>query len=160
VAIKNNPIDRHLFAGADAASVPNLHLIERHIGFTALVVKTLCCLRSQAKQRSNRAAGLAAGAQLQHLTQKNQSNNDRRRLKINIDLPSGSTKRRRKDLGNNGGEDAVKIGDYHSLCSRCPGIGTQRDGMVAATFLVAPDEKGGDRSGVHTFRDLITAGKR
>ena len=110
MAFKNSPIDGHLFSGTDAEPVPNLDLIERHVGFAALVVKPLRCLRSQAKERANRTAGLAAGAQLQHLSEKYQSDDYCCRLEIYIDLSSAPTKRGWKYLRNNGCEDAVKVG--------------------------------------------------
>jgi hypothetical protein len=68
VALKNSPIDGQLLSGPDAKPVPNLHLFQWNVSFAALVVKPLRRLRSQAKQRANRTAGLAASAQLQHLT--------------------------------------------------------------------------------------------
>ena len=68
MAFNDSSIDRHLLAGPHAEPVADLHLIEQHVGFAALVVKPLRCLRRQAKQCADRAASLAAGAQLQYLT--------------------------------------------------------------------------------------------
>jgi hypothetical protein len=118
-------IDGNLFAGTNAEPVANLHLIEWNVGFAALVVKPLGRLRSQAKQRANRTAGLAASAQLQHLTEKNQSDDNCCRLEVHIDLPRSSAKRSWKYLRNYSGEDAIEIG-------RASAKGNQREHVEAA----------------------------
>jgi hypothetical protein len=110
VAFKHDAIDGHLLAGPYAEPVADLHLVERNVCLPALVVKPLRRLGSQAKQRANRTAGLASSAQLQNLSEKNQSDDDCCWLEVHIDLPPNSAKRRWKYLRENGCEDAVKVG--------------------------------------------------
>src|ERR1039458_9585423 len=102
----------------------------------AVVVTEVGRFRGKAEQRTNRAAGLAASAELHHLSKKDKRNNPRCRLEVHIDLPSGSTKRSWKYLGNDGSEHAVKIGGAGTK-------GNQGEHVQAAMHyrLPAPDEE-------------------
>jgi len=95
VAPKHDPIYGHLLAGAHAEAVADLHQIEWNVSLTTLVVQPLRGLWREAKQCANRTAGLAASTQLHNLAEKNQRDDNSRRLEIHLDLLSASANRRR-----------------------------------------------------------------
>src|ERR1017187_8945364 len=68
VAFKHSTVHRHFFAGTHTEPITNNNLVERHVGFPAFIVKALGRLWSQSEQRTYRAAGLAASAELHHLS--------------------------------------------------------------------------------------------
>ncbi len=64
-------------------------------------------LRREIEQRADRARGLLAGAQLQHLAEQHQHGDDRRRLEIDRDRAVVAAERRREQAGRERRDDAV-----------------------------------------------------
>src|SRR5439155_20436717 len=74
---ENDSIHRYLLAGADPQLVARLDLIQRLVAFRAVPRQDARCLWRKAQQSFNGGAGPAASAQLEDLSKKNQSRNDR-----------------------------------------------------------------------------------
>ena len=68
-------------------------------------------LRRQSQQRADGAAGLRAGAQLQHLAEQNQHGDHRRRFVIDGDATSLPSHTGRKEPGRHRRDDAVGVGN-------------------------------------------------
>ena len=103
-------IDGYFFAWADAQKVTNGNLAERDIGLAPVGGDAARRFRGEAEQRLDRAAGLAASSQLQHLAQQDQNGDDSGRLKIKAEVSGGIAERRRKEAGRDHGRHAVEIG--------------------------------------------------
>ena len=99
-------IDRHFLAGAHAQLIAALHFIERHFAFFAVANDDA---RSAARDRASadRAAGAAAGAQFEHLSEQDEHGDHRRRFEVDADL-AVLLKRRRKDAGREHHDRAVE----------------------------------------------------
>ena len=85
-AFDHDSVRRNLFAGADAKPVAYLNRAQVDIALGSVCGDTSRGLRSQSEQRSDRAAGLAAGPQFQHLTEEDEHGDDRRRLKVEAEV--------------------------------------------------------------------------
>ena len=59
-----------------------MHVSERDVLLATVVAQSPCRLRLKTEKRSDRTGGRAASAELQHLPEKNQRDDDRRRLEV------------------------------------------------------------------------------
>ena len=104
-------VDRDFFARPHAQQVADAHRVERHVLVAAVGAQAPRGLRREVEQGADRAAGLRARAQLQHLAEQGQRGDDRRRLEIDRDRAV----RVAEGCGEQGGgerrDDAVGIGD-------------------------------------------------
>ena len=73
MAFEDRAVYRDLFSGTHAQAIAWLHLGERNILLQATTQDTPRDFRGEVEQSAKRAAGLAAGAQFQHLSQQDQS---------------------------------------------------------------------------------------
>ena len=99
MALDHRAIDRHFFARANAQQVAYRDLAESDIGLASIRRDAARGLRGQAEQRLDRAAGLAASPQLQHLAQQDQNRDDGSCFEVKADMSGGIAKRGGKRPG-------------------------------------------------------------
>ena len=104
---RHDAIDRHLLARPDAQAVAHLDVLERDVFFEAVLAQSSRGLGSKSEKGLDRARGLAAGPELEHLTEQHERGDDRRRLEINRHLPMMIAERI--------GEDAWKERRHHAV---------------------------------------------
>ncbi len=109
VALDHRAIHRHFFTGANAQQVTDSNLAESDIGLASVARDAARGFRGQTEQGLDRAAGLAASPQLQHLPQQDQNRNDGSCFEVKTDMPGGVAKRSRKETGRDHGNEAVKV---------------------------------------------------
>ncbi len=90
-------VDRDALAGAHAQAVADAHLGERHVALAAVGVDAARGGRRQLQQRADGGSGAAARAQLQHLAEQHQGDDDGGRLEVDADAAVHAAER--------GGED-------------------------------------------------------
>src|SRR5579862_1268191 len=88
VAFENHPINRDLFAGADAQAISRLHLLQSDVLFTAVAPEEPRGFRAQVKQRPDGGAGSAAGAQFHDLPKQYQRSDRRGGFEVKIWKPA------------------------------------------------------------------------
>ncbi|MNV32874.1 hypothetical protein D3C71_1242240 [compost metagenome] len=92
---ENQPIDRHFLAGANDDHIAGAHILQRHIdGFT--IAQHAGGLRLQADKPLYRLAGAAFGARFEESAEKDERDDNRRRLIIDIGRAT------RQDFGQEG----------------------------------------------------------
>ena len=95
-ALEHDAVDRDLLARPDPQPIARDDLVERDVFLAAVVAEPPRGLGRQAEQGPDRAAGLAARPQLEHLPQQDERRDHRRRLEVDRDL-------RRDDRGTSPG---------------------------------------------------------
>ena len=110
VIVRHHSVDGNLLSRAHPQPLADLHLLERNVLFS-VAVQTMRQLGRQPQQRANRARGLAARAQLQHLPEQHQRGDHRRRLEIDRRHTAVHAKRRRQRARRQQREDAEQVGD-------------------------------------------------
>ena len=83
----DHAVHGNAFARPDAQQVAWMHVVERHVLFRSVGLDAPRSLRRQLEQSLDRAAGLAARAQLQHLAQQHQADDHGRGLKVHASSP-------------------------------------------------------------------------
>ena len=81
----SSPSTGTLSPGRTRSRSPTATRVERDVTSSPSVGDAMRGLRRQIEQRADRARGLLAGAQLQHLSEQHQHGDDRRRLEIDRD---------------------------------------------------------------------------
>ena len=109
-ALDHLAVDRHLLAGAHAQAVADRDRVERHLLVGAVGVDAARGLRREIEQRADRAGGLLARAQLQHLAEQHQHGDDGGRLEIDRDRAVRAAEGRREQAGRERRDDAVEPG--------------------------------------------------
>ena len=98
-AFDDDAVDRNALAGPDAEAIADLHVLERNVVLGAICLDPPGRLRRQAEQAADRAARPAARAQLQHLSEQHEHDDDGGRLEVDR-RPRPCM---RKDSGNSPG---------------------------------------------------------
>ncbi len=102
-----------------------MHAIERDVFFDSIGTDDPRSLRSQAEQALDRAAGLASGAQLQHLSEQNQTHDHRRWFEIQRDFDSTvNAHLRRENSRSHRRNEAVSIGRPRTRADQREHVGT------------------------------------
>ena len=70
--LENNAVDWNFFAGPNSHTIADLDPVQWYVFFSAIVANQSSGFRRQSKKSFYRAAGLAARAQLEYLTQEDQ----------------------------------------------------------------------------------------
>ncbi len=97
--LEHRAVHRHLLAGPHAQPVADLHRVERHVLFGAVVAQATRGLGREAEQLPDGGAGLAAGAQLEHLAEQDQRDDHRRGLEVHRHVAGRVAERRGKTPG-------------------------------------------------------------
>ena len=108
-ALEHDAVDRDPLAGPHAQPIADVHVLERHVGLRARRVDPARRLRRQAEQALDRRARPAAGAQLEHLAEQHERDDDRRRLEVDGDLIAVHAERRREQPGRQRRDHAVAV---------------------------------------------------
>ena len=106
MALDQLAVDRHLLARPHAQPVADRDGVERH-HLVAVLGDAERGLRREIEQRADRARGLLAGAQLQHLAEQHQHGDDGGRFEIDRDRAVMPAERRREQAGRERRDDAV-----------------------------------------------------
>ena len=97
-AVEDDAVDRDALAGPDAQPIADVHVLERDVVLGAVWLDLPRRLRRKTEQFANRRARAAARAQLQHLPEQHEHDDDRGRLEIDGDL-AVHAERVRKESG-------------------------------------------------------------
>jgi hypothetical protein len=81
-SFEHDPVDRHLLTRTDPQVVSGQDLFQRDLGLGAVIAYQASARRSEIQQRPDGAAGSRPSAQLEHLAEQHQGDDDRRRLEI------------------------------------------------------------------------------
>ncbi len=106
----HHAIDRHFLAWANAQQIAYRDLADGDIGFASVCGNTTRGFGRQAKEGLDRAAGLAAGSQLQHLAQQDQYCDDGGGFEIETEVSGGITEGGRKEAGGEHRSHTVEVG--------------------------------------------------
>jgi len=109
----DDAVHRHGLSGAHAQDVAHAHQRERNVLFASILSHAAGHLRRQAEQGAQGAARLRPGAQLQHLSEEDQGDDECRRLEVeghDAVLPD----RLRQDAGGDASDEAKTIGHARS----------------------------------------------
>ena len=85
-AVDDDAVHRNALARPDAKPIAHVHVLERHVVLGAVGLDPPRRLRRETEQTANRRARAAARAQLQHLPEQHEHDDDRGRLEIDADL--------------------------------------------------------------------------
>ena len=103
----DDTVDRRVFAWPHPQEIADADLLEADVAFRA-VGDSMRNLRRKLQERPDRRARLAARAQLQHLAEEDQHDDDRRSLEVDGDL-AVIAKRGREDSRGDRRNDAVAV---------------------------------------------------
>ena len=109
-ALDDLPVDGHLLPRADAEPIADVHLVEGNVLLGSVLAEPAGGLRGESEQGLDGARGLAAGAQLQHLTQEHQRGDHRGGLEVDRDHAAVSAERGRDQAGQERSDQAVGVG--------------------------------------------------
>ena len=110
-ALQNHAVDRHLLTRTNPQVIAGLQAVDLHFMIGAVCADAARGLRRQLQQRLDGAGCRLAGAQLEHLAQQHEHGNDRGGFEVNRDRAAMSAEGGREDVGRDGADDAVDIGD-------------------------------------------------
>ncbi len=142
LAFQHHAVDRNFFSRTHAQPVAHLHLIERNVAFGAAVFDEARHSRRKIEQRTKRAAGLSARAQLQYLPYQNQNYDCRRRLEIDRRLSVVSAQRGWKNSRQQGGQHAVSVRGPYADADQGEHVGAAQAERIERPFekrQAAPD---------------------
>ena len=100
-------VHRDLLARPDAQPVADLHRIECDLLVRAVRADEPRSLGLEIEQRADRAAGLLARPEFEHLSEQDKGRDDRRRFEIDRDGAVGGAERGREQARRNGRHDAI-----------------------------------------------------
>ena len=104
-------VDRHLFAGPDAQPIADRDRVEADFLIRVVGADAAGGFRREVEQRPDRAAGLFARAQFEHLAEEHENGDHRRRLEIDRDRAVRSAEGRREQARRDRRDHAVGPGD-------------------------------------------------
>jgi hypothetical protein len=110
-ALEHHAVDRHFLAGPHAQAVAGNDFFKRDVLVAAIIAQPAGAFRRQIEQGANGAAGLGAGAELEHLAEQNQRDDYGRRLKIKRHLPVMIAEGSRKNPRRQRGDQAIGVSD-------------------------------------------------
>ena len=84
--LRHHAVHRNAFARPHAQQIARMHAIERHVFLGSVGTNPPSGVGRQLEQSLDRAAGLAARAQFQHLSQQHQADDHSRRFKVQREL--------------------------------------------------------------------------
>ena len=113
-AVQENSVDRHAFTGTHAEPVPHLHLVERNILLSAFRIDPTRGRGRQAEQLPDRRARTASCAELEHLSEQHQDDDDGSGLEVDANLPAVRPEGFRKQPRHQGCHDAEPIRGAHA----------------------------------------------
>ena len=111
-------VDRHAVARPHPQPIVDEHLVERHFLVAAVRAHPPRGLGREIEERLDGTAGLLAGAQLEHLTQKDQNRDNRGRFEVNGDRTVRAAKAGREEAGCDRADHAVDPGDPGTECDQ------------------------------------------
>ena len=109
-AFQNYSVHGNLFSRPNPEAISGFNLFERYVRFRAIIAHQTCRLGCEPQQSFDRSAGLAAGAQLQHLAQQHQSGNHRSGVEVNAYFAAATMKRLGKSLREKRCGETVDVG--------------------------------------------------
>ena len=101
VPSRTTPSTRDLFAGPNPQVVAGIYLIEGNVLFIA-VAQNARGLGAEVEQGANGGAGVAAGSQFEHLSQKHESNDGGSGFEVDRRVAADIADRSGKNAGENG----------------------------------------------------------
>jgi hypothetical protein len=112
-AFGDGAIDGHALAGPNSQEIADADVLEWHVAFAAARIDAVSHPRRKLEQRADCPGGVGAGAQLQHLPEQHQRDNDRRGLEIQRRRARLVAERRRQNAGDHSRDDRK-----HPGCAR------------------------------------------
>jgi hypothetical protein len=152
-ALDDDAIDRHLFAGAHAKPVSDVHVSELDVLFGSVATDAPRRARREAQQRADRARGLRSRAQLEELAHQRERDDDRGRLEIHLHaavMRESGWKR----LGRDRRDHAVEIGRRDPEPDQGPHIRIPRADRRDAALEEGPAGPKHDGGGEHHLQPV------
>ena len=109
LALKHFAINRHAIAGPYAETIADLNQLKRHFLILAASLQAARRFRRQFEQGADRAAGLLAGAQFQHLAQQYENGDHRGGFEVNGDRAAHPAESGREHSRRKGRKEAVEV---------------------------------------------------
>ena len=157
MAVRDLAIDRHRFPRPHAQQVACHDVFQRGVVFVAVRRDAPGGFRCQIKQGADRVTGAFAGAQFQHLTDKDQGDDDDRRLEIGAD-PAIRAIDRGKHPRQEGGEQRIGIGGPDAKRDEGPHVRAAVDDRIPAAleeWQCRPQHDWGRQQKFQISRDLM-----
>ena len=146
-AVQDLAVDRDTVSGTNAEAVTDLDPIDWNLVVSASIAQAVGSLRRQVQQRADGPSGTFSGAQLQHLTEKNQHRDDRGRLIVNRDRAAHGTEAFGEDARDQGGNQAVEVGGARPQCDQGKHIEVAADDRGPAALEERPARPQHNRCG-------------
>ena len=109
----DHTVDRNFLTGANSQEIAAFNLIQRNVPLAAISSDQARGFRGEAEQRANRAAGLTARAQFEHLAEQHKRCNDGCRFEIDTDFTAMTAERIGEPFRHQGRNQAVPISRAH-----------------------------------------------
>ena len=157
-AFDNGAIHWHLLAGAHAQAVADMHAVELHLLLRPVATDAASGLRREVEKRADGSARAFAGPQLQHLPEKDEDGDDRRRLEVDCDRPLGLAEGSREDAWRERRDDAVDPGDARAHGDQREHVQVARDQRLPAAheeWPAAPQHDGRRQDHLNPVRRLL-----
>src|SRR5439155_25030995 len=133
---------------------------ERYVRFRAIIAHQTCRLGCEPQQSFDRSAGLAAGAQLQHLAQQHQSGNHRSGVEVNAYLAAATMKRLGKSLREKRCGETVDVGSADTDGDESKHIETAVDDGSSTALEERPSAPDDHRSRQQEFEPVQRVQKK
>ena len=137
-AFEHHGVGRHFLARAHAQRVADMHVVQRHVVLVAIGLDAARGLWCKSEQRLERRAGAPARAQFEEIAEQDKGDDHRGGFEIHRDIAVRVTKRIRKCVGNEKGDEAVQ--PRHAGAERDQRVHVRRPGLERAP--AAHEERG------------------
>jgi hypothetical protein len=114
-------------------------------------------LGGEPEQLLDGRSGLAAGAQLENLAEKDQGHDDSSRLEVHGDLAGFAAEGRWEDAGAESPEQAVAVGDAHSHPDECEHVEVSAANGSSSAHVEGPCSPEADRCGKRELEEDSSA---
>ena len=155
----DHAVNRDPLAGAHAQLVAVLDLIEWDVSFAAVRGEQMSLLRGQIQQRANRAGGLPASAEFQHLSKQNQRRDHGGSFEIDGCAAVHPAKRHRKNLWERRGHNAVEIRGARPQADQRKHVWAAVNKRCPKTLKKRPTTPQHDRRGEDEFDPVAERGR-
>ena len=113
-ALDNDAVHRHLLARTHAQAVSGLDRVERHVLLSAAALDAARRLRREIEERADRRRGAPARAQLEHLPEQDQRDDDDSGLEVDGNRVRRAAKRDGEHAGHERRNHAVNVRDRNA----------------------------------------------
>ena len=166
-AFEDDPVHRYLFSRPDAQFVADLQAIDRNLMVGAILVDNTGGFRRQLEQRLDRSGRRLAGAEFEDLAKQDEDGDNSGGLEVDRNRAVIPAKSRRKNIGQEGTDQAVDIGHARAHRDQGEHIEIAAHQRLPAAHEKRPPRPQHDRGSKHQLNPVrqglvnpaVTAGK-